>query len=311
MQMTVAICTFNRADLLAYALEALVGQSVGQESFELLIVNNNSKDHTLEVANSFADQFKHFKVVTELKQGLSNARNRAYEEATTPWVLYLDDDAKAAPDLIAKTLSVMDQTDYQIFGGIFLPWYHFGRPIWYKDRYASNKMRYQKITTLGLSEYVCGGVFCVHKTLFEQYGGFDPNIGMIGNTIGFGEETEFQNVLRKNGVKIAYVPDMIIYHIVKENRLSVNSFFVTNFAGGRDKVIAKSVSTNLLWLIVIFMVAMGLTLFDATKNAFRLLFKKDYYIENWLIDSFRKTAKRLGIIYTALLEKYGHNSSES
>ncbi|MEL7220943.1 MAG: hypothetical protein AAGJ93_06460, partial [Bacteroidota bacterium] len=169
----------------------------------------------------------------------------------------------------------------------------------------------QKITTLGRSEYVCGGVFCVYKTLFEQYGGFDPNIGMIGNTIGYGEETEFQNTLRKNGVQIGYVPDMIIYHIVKEDRLSVHSFFMTNFAVGRDKVIAQSVSTNLLWLIVIFFVAMGLTFFDATKNAFRLLFQKDYYIENWLIDSFRKTAKRLGIIYTALLEKYGQNSAES
>ena len=169
-------------------------------------------------------------------------------------------------------------------------------------------MPYASRTAINSGEYVCGGIFCVHKSLFEKYGHFNTEIGMRGSIVGYGEETEFQNLLKKDKIPIGYDPGLIIYHIVKEDRLSVESFFQSNFAVGRDKVVAGSAPTNWLYLLAVLFTAMGLTVVDAIKNGVRLLVQKDYYIENWLIDSFRKAAKRLGILYMALIKKYGHTA---
>ncbi|NUO02485.1 MAG: transglutaminase-like cysteine peptidase [Saprospiraceae bacterium] len=61
--------------------------------------------------------------------------------------------------------------------------------------------------------------------------------------------------------------------------------------------------TNVFYLLLILLTAFGLSFVDALRCTPKLIFDRNYYIENWLIDVFRKFAKRLGTIYTALLEK--------
>ncbi|MEZ4986619.1 MAG: glycosyltransferase family 2 protein [Saprospiraceae bacterium] len=159
MKLTIAICTYNRAELLKHALAALTRQTVSSDVFELLVIDNNSPDQTQACAQSFAENFTHFRVILETNQGLSYARNRAMHEASTDWILYLDDDAKAKEDLVEKTLDVIQKSDYQIFGGVFYPWYLYGKPHWYKDTYASNVLHYRQLTSCLIICYVTGGVF--------------------------------------------------------------------------------------------------------------------------------------------------------
>jgi hypothetical protein len=52
---SVVICTHDRADYLRSALRSLVAQAVPRETFEVLVVDNRSTDHTPAVAREFAD----------------------------------------------------------------------------------------------------------------------------------------------------------------------------------------------------------------------------------------------------------------
>ncbi len=76
--------------------------------------------------------------MTEFAQGLSHARNRGYREAQAAWVAYMDDDAKAYPDFVERILYITDQYPFDAVGGMFLPWYKYGKPKWFRDTYASN-----------------------------------------------------------------------------------------------------------------------------------------------------------------------------
>ena len=48
LDLSVVICTYNRAELLEACLQDLCDQGVGSSRFGILVVDNNSKDETKE-----------------------------------------------------------------------------------------------------------------------------------------------------------------------------------------------------------------------------------------------------------------------
>ena len=301
--LTIAICTYNRAELLRECLGALTHQTAPAAAWELLVIDNNSPDETPEVVDAFlaANPATRGRRVLETKQGLSHARNRAYAEAAAPWVLYLDDDAKAREDFAARALYIIQQTDHRIVGGVYYPWYHYGRPAWYRDRYASNALPHRKLTVPGGNYTACGGVMLWERNLLEELGGFDPKIGMIGTKLAYGEETYLQAKAAALGVRPAYDPDLVIYHVVAPFKLNVDYFFRSYFLAGRDAVVGGQVGTGTGSLLLQFLIGLAVMTKDFLRCTPKLLFQSNYYRENWLIDVFRKMAKRVGRIYTAVL----------
>jgi len=307
VRISIIICTYNRYELLAECLQSLRQQGGNKSHFEVIVVNNNSTDATLATAYSFESYFPHFQVLTETVQGLSFARNRGLREATAPWVFYLDDDAKAASDLVQRALQIIEAGNYQFFGGVYLPWYKYGRPRWYKDQYASNKLQYQSVTTLTGDNYASGGVMCGNKQVLLEHEGFRTDLGMRGNEVAYGEETELQIRLRRSGIEIGYIPDLLIYHLVPRYKLSVDYFFRRAYAMGQERIRSNRVKTTAWSLVAIAIAALAQALAYVLIYSPRLWVQSDYYVENWLIDVFRKPAKRISIVYHGLQQQYGDN----
>jgi glycosyltransferase involved in cell wall biosynthesis len=74
MKVSVVIPAYNEEVFIGRCLGAMVGQSV--EADEIIVVNNNSTDKTVEIAKRF-----HVKIVKEKIQGMIPARNRGFDEA--------------------------------------------------------------------------------------------------------------------------------------------------------------------------------------------------------------------------------------
>ena len=49
MQLSIVICSYNRASYISDALDSLYTQTAGLNTFEAIIVDNNSTDNTAEV----------------------------------------------------------------------------------------------------------------------------------------------------------------------------------------------------------------------------------------------------------------------
>ena len=194
----------------------------------------------------------------------------------------------------------MTERPYRIVGGVYLPWYHYGRPRWYQDRYASN-LRVERSLCVPPPNYVAtGGVMLWERRLLEELGGFDPRVGMVGKRIAYGEETYLQAAARERGIAVAYDPELVIYHVVMEQKLHVGWFFRSYFAAGRDAVLGGRAGRGAAALGAQLFIGLGVLVKDAIVHTPQLL-RRGYYRENWLIDVFRKFAKRLGTVYTALL----------
>ena len=102
--LTVAIRTYNRADALAALLDRLYQQvHIEDIRWEVLVVDNNSSDHTAEVVQNHQSNWpftQPLRYVFEPTQGAAIARQRAFGEAHGQWVGFIDDDNLPAPDWV-------------------------------------------------------------------------------------------------------------------------------------------------------------------------------------------------------------------
>src|SRR4051794_31877580 len=92
MDITIAICTWNRCELLRQTLQRLTEiDAPADASWEVLVVDNNSSDATQAVARAFHGRLP-LRVSFEAQPGTSNARNRALAEAHGEYIAWIDDD---------------------------------------------------------------------------------------------------------------------------------------------------------------------------------------------------------------------------
>jgi glycosyltransferase involved in cell wall biosynthesis len=296
-QLTIIVCTYNRAALLEECLHSLAGQNADASLFEVLIVDNNSTDSTKLISEKYCTARSNFSYCAETTTGLSQARNTGYKNANTPWVAYLDDDAKAAESFAERILYGIAHFDFDAYGGIYLPWYKFGKKRWMdEERFFTNKVNMPLAPGL-LKEknYFSGGNCVFRKTALEGIGGFNTEIGMKGAQVSYGEETLTQVQLRKAGKKVGWDPELIIYHVVMPYKLNLKWFFRSMYRNGVDHWNTFDEIPTRKDLRSLF--------YHGTKNFIRNFFihlpktfRKDYYFQNWMIDVFCEYARVWGVV---------------
>jgi hypothetical protein len=72
-------------------------------------------------------------------------------------------------------------------------------------------------------EHIRGESIVVKRSTLERLGGFRTDLGMKGNALGYGEETELQCRLRRTspGARIIYSPDVVVHHLVRPEKLTL------------------------------------------------------------------------------------------
>jgi glycosyltransferase involved in cell wall biosynthesis len=231
---TIAICTHNRATLLADCLDALSGQVAELVSFEVLVVDNASTDDTAGVAARFQPRIAGFRYVHEAKLGLAYARNRAIAEAKAPWLAFLDDDATILDGYATRLAVLTGEGSYDCVGGVYLPWYRDGRRPWYQDRYASNVGERETLGELPANSFATGNNCLFRLSALRDIGGFDTALGMSGQTIAYGEETRVQVLMRQKGYRIGFDPQWRVCHYVPLAKQRMDWILRSAFAQGRD-----------------------------------------------------------------------------
>ncbi|MDZ7950240.1 hormogonium polysaccharide biosynthesis glycosyltransferase HpsE [Nostoc sp. DedQUE09] len=107
LDFTVAIPTYNGAKRLPKVLDLLLNQT-GIESlnWEVIIIDNNSKDETNQVADYYQKKFNQnfiLRYFHEKQQGIAFARMRAIKEARGEFIAFIDDDNLPASDWVFQS----------------------------------------------------------------------------------------------------------------------------------------------------------------------------------------------------------------
>jgi glycosyltransferase involved in cell wall biosynthesis len=228
---SVIVCTYNRQEMLPGCLDALINQNVDDHNYEVIIINNNSIDHTEEIGKKYALLNTNFSYYLQSKQGLSHARNLGLEIAKAEYIAYIDDDAIAPKNWIYTALQIMRTHKPDIFGGPAYPIFPSGKPEWYKDEYG---IRGDMGETGWLSKgFIIGTNIFFKRELLIEYGGFDPNLGMKGNTIAYHEETKLIFRAFDEGKKIYYSKELAVKDVIPDYKKSLAFFIHTKYQAGK------------------------------------------------------------------------------
>lgn len=231
---TVVVSTFNRAQWLQQCLGSLLVQLEGCSGVRVLVVDNHSTDRTAQVVEQLAARWTALSYVHEPRQGRSHAKNRGIAEAGTDWIAFLDDDARVLPGYVDELLRLTGDGQFDVVGGLYVPWYAEGKVAWFRDEYASNAGVARQPGPLPPTSFASAGVMLVRRAMLEKVAGFDPRLGGGGCQMGYGEETRLQLAVRSAGGRIGFAPAWRIEHLTPRDKQRVGWLIARGWRIGRD-----------------------------------------------------------------------------
>ncbi len=282
IELTIAICTYNRAEYLQDTLADLAKQTADVDRFEILVINNNSTDRTEAVCREFDMMHPglNFRWVNESEQGLSPARNRAANEAASDRILYIDDDVHL-PDQFTETALryITENRDIKAAGGRIFVSFDEDEPDWI----PRELMPMFGLHDLGDTDKIYprdnfprGGNMLIHKELFEEVGYFDPKLGRTGASLIGSEEKAFFERVRKKGTPLHYLSALELHHRIGPKRLEPGYIKNQSIGIGRSerrrlsgqpvKILGKLIS-ELFKLAASFLLAAGYLIQGKTEAA--------------------------------------------
>ncbi len=223
VDVTIVVCTYNRAELLRGALESLVGlKTGGQFDYEVLVVDNASTDHTsllIEEAVLRADL--DIRGVRETRKGVACARNRGVAEARGRWIAYFDDDEIAEPDWLAELMSTAQSTGALVVGGavhLLLNEEERGSLGPLCRRLLGETIVADVTRPYGRHVATGAGNVLIRRDVFEQIGGFDESLREAG------EDSDLNRRIREANINAWYTPKAIVQHTVPAYRVTEDYF---------------------------------------------------------------------------------------
>jgi len=98
---------YNAEKFLPETIESVLGQTFGD--FEFILVNDGSKDASLEVLQKYAEKDQRIRVVSRENRGIVATRNEALSLANGEFVAILDADDVCAPQRLEKQVAYLRQ----------------------------------------------------------------------------------------------------------------------------------------------------------------------------------------------------------
>ena len=232
---SVVICTHNHAKLLAGALETVFRQTLEESRYEVIVVDNSSTDNTRSVVEAFATRHSGIRYCLEPALGIARARNCGWTHSRGRYVAYLDDDCRAPDEWLAVAAEIIERQSPTVLGGPYYTAFEGAKPSWASES-CNSYVPFPDARVLGQNEYgaLPGGNVFVQRTMFDAVGGFDPRLGHVGQTVAYGEETEFfRRVSERYPGTLCYEPRLAVRHVVRPEKLTLWYNVRGSFGAGR------------------------------------------------------------------------------
>lgn len=237
MMVSVVIPTYNRAQSLKKTLLSLLAQkNVEDNGHEIIVVDNNSSDATKSMVEHLMPTFgNQLTYLFEPRQGKIFALNRGISAARGDIIAMTDDDCAVSENWLSQIKKTFQSKDIDLLAGKVVACFDGKLPKWLDmsilraplahydkgDQYFNNSNG-QIILPTGANN-------AMRKSSIARYGDYQhPSRG---------EDTELGRRWHKLGARIAYTPDVIVYHYNDTARLDKNYFRKWYFLGGKNTAI--------------------------------------------------------------------------
>lgn len=220
MVLSVVIPTYNRSQILHECLEALYRQDMPRDDYEILVVDDGSKDETQKVLDHFASKYKNFRSFRQKNMGQGVARNLGVEHAQGNIIVLIGDDIIVGENFLSEHLrfhlrhaeenaAVLGLTLWhpKLHVTPFMKWLTNGSTVF--GRFGGHQFAYEKLEGKTEADYnfFYTSNISLKRTLLDKYP-FDPSFS------GYGwEDIELgYRLYLREGLRLFYNKDAVGYH---------------------------------------------------------------------------------------------------
>jgi glycosyltransferase involved in cell wall biosynthesis len=184
-RLTIQLCTYNRARLLGRVIEALFDQTVPDDAYEVVLVNDGSPDDTAAVIDRVRSLARcAFTVIDQPNSGLAKGRNAGIARSSGERICFIDDDVLPTPVFAAEHLASDEKHGDVIVRGAVINVESFDElpaPIWTPANYSANYFWTSNVSLRRSRLDLAGGRF---DDSFTEYGWEDIELGMRLRALG-------------------------------------------------------------------------------------------------------------------------------
>lgn len=230
--LTILITTYNASSLIQETLKRLSEMDKVEDlPWEVLIVDNNSTDDTLDRARKLWKESAELRIVNEPQQGTGYAIFRGMSEAKYAYIGIVDQDNWVHSSWMRKAVGYLDSAPRAaMICAKGTPVFETTPPKWF-DRFQQSFAVGPQSTTNGAVQdinrffYNAGSI--LRKAAFADLVdlGFTPIMqSRVKNQLLSGDDTELQILLRLRGWEVHYQDDIMFEHFMPAKRLHMDYF---------------------------------------------------------------------------------------
>ena len=298
---TVGLCVKNAQPTIAKAVNSLVNQTFPPENVEVIVVDGNSQDATLEIIKNGLQRVA-FKVkIFSESSGLGIARQIVVNKASGKYIVWLDADMILPSDYLENQVLFMEKSpQVGIAGGKYNVNTGYGlvadleNIVYAVDSVFGQKAEASKFGYLPGAE---GAIYRVDSV--RQVGGFDTRIN------GAAEDTEMAYRVKAHGWDLAVTEEMF----TESTRASWFSLWNQYVWYGRGGHYIYHKDPNMLSLLKMTPMAGFIAGILRSPGAFLLTHKKSFFLLP-IHYTFKRIAWLSGFC-NAHVKGYGHQLRSS
>jgi len=212
-KVSIVILNHNGEKFLSNCLDSLSGLDYSKDKYEVVIIDNNSSDNSVEFIEKNYPKFKLIKNTKNMGFGESN--NFAAKRVESEFIAFLNNDMRVEKDWLSRLISAIDvEKGIVCAGSLILNWegseidfaggninfMGFGTQKSYKKSTSDTNLERCFIP------FACGGSMLISREVFLDAGGFDEDYTF------YNEDTDLGWRLWLYGYRVIFEPDSIAYH---------------------------------------------------------------------------------------------------
>lgn len=243
-RLSVIVPTCNGSQGLSRTIRSVLDQSLSQDRYEVIVVDNNSSDSTRAVVEEFNQAWgNRIRYIFEPTPGLVYARHAGARAAIGEILCYIDDDATADPAWLEAIARTFENPAVVLSGGKILPEYETEPPDWVEGLWTqcASGRNLGALSLMDLGDepgpYDPGNVwgcnFSIRKQTLFSVGGFHPDALPMGLIRYRGDgEGGLSRKIGERGYKAYYQPEAVVRHHIPASRLTGAYFLKRQFNQG-------------------------------------------------------------------------------
>lgn len=186
---SIVIPCLNEEKALPRLLRNLSAQNYSGD-FEVLVVDGQSQDKTVEKAKAFRGKLKKLRTITSKVKNVSHQRNLGAEKSKYDWLVFLDADTQILPDFLSQLNEAIEAYSFDCFTCLILE-----EAENVADKIMIRTFNIGALASTSLKQHQAwGSCMGCRKEIFLKEDGFNPDVS-------FQEDGELARRLVKRGYK--------------------------------------------------------------------------------------------------------------